>query len=172
MIGLVGFCKKHFKDKYIVGAEIGVYKGAHAVGLIKELNFKKLFLVDAYLPYHEYPKASVADFANVYEIAKRRVSKYKDQIEFIIEKSLDVSSIPDSTLDFVYIDADHRYEEVIKDLVFWVKKVKPNGILCGHDYGSKLYLGVTKAVDEFAEVTNHLLKNAGGEWWIVRRYNV
>lgn len=39
----------------------------------------------------------------------------------------------DHTFDIVFIDADHRYLEVEKDLLAWFSKVKPGGILCGHD---------------------------------------
>ena len=57
-----------------------------------------------------------------------------------------VNNFKDNILDFVYIDADHRYEAVKADILAWLPKVKKNGWLCGHDYGEKD--GVTKAVDE------------------------
>jgi glycosyltransferase involved in cell wall biosynthesis len=33
-----------------------------------------------------------------------------------------------------YIDADHRYESVVSDIQAWWPKVRPGGILSGHDY--------------------------------------
>jgi hypothetical protein len=40
----------------------------------------------------------------------------------------------DHSLDFVFIDADHSYEGVKKDILAWLPKMKPDGILAGHDY--------------------------------------
>lgn len=41
----------------------------------------------------------------------------------------------DKSLEFVFIDADHTYEGVKKDIIAWLPKVKSGGILAGHDYG-------------------------------------
>lgn len=41
----------------------------------------------------------------------------------------------DESIDFVFIDADHTYEGVKKDILAWMPKVKVGGILAGHDYG-------------------------------------
>lgn len=46
---------------------------------------------------------------------------------------------------FVFLDADHSYEAMKKDLGWW-NHVLPGGILCGHDYWS--FPGVGKAVNE------------------------
>jgi predicted O-methyltransferase YrrM len=71
-------------------------------------------------------------------------------------------AMPDNTLDFCYIDADHSYDGVKKDLNIWLPKVKSGGIICGHDYvkdgnlynkadGSLIGLfGVQRAIKEFA----------------------
>lgn len=40
----------------------------------------------------------------------------------------------DGSLDFVYIDADHSFEGVIQDITSWLPKMKPGGVLAGHDY--------------------------------------
>ena len=50
--------------------------------------------------------------------------------------------------DFVYIDGNHDYEFVLKDLETWFTKVKPGGIIFGDDY-LRPY-GVSKAVNEFS----------------------
>lgn len=49
-------------------------------------------------------------------------------------------------VDMVYIDADHRYQQVRNDIARWRRHVRPGGFLCGHDYGG--FPGVTAAVDE------------------------
>ena len=54
----------------------------------------------------------------------------------------------DGSLDFVFIDADHTYESVKKDIEAWLPKIKSSGVLAGHDYQCKKHPGVAKAVDE------------------------
>jgi hypothetical protein len=49
-------------------------------------------------------------------------------------------------LDFVYIDADHSYLGCLRDLELWWPKIRPGGMLAGHDYGQ---FGVTDALNEF-----------------------
>lgn len=68
----------------------------------------------------------------------------------------------DSYFDFVYIDADHTESAVYADLCAWWSKVKPGGILSGHDYcecvlncsDSKVQFGVIPAVDKFVAENN------------------
>ena len=49
------------------------------------------------------------------------------------------------SLDFVFIDACHEYECVIEDIKHWLPKVKPGGVLAGHDAD---WPGVKRAVEE------------------------
>lgn len=51
-------------------------------------------------------------------------------------------------VDMVFIDGDHRYESVKRDIKKALELLKPDGLICGHDYGHPLWTGVTKAVDE------------------------
>jgi len=54
----------------------------------------------------------------------------------------------DSSLDFVFIDAAHDYDNVKADIHAWYPKIKEDGILAGHDWG---YPPVAKAVQECLE---------------------
>ena len=54
----------------------------------------------------------------------------------------------DGELDLVFIDADHSYEAVKRDIQTWVKKLKVGGILCGHDYWPGSWPEVRRAVNE------------------------
>lgn len=55
--------------------------------------------------------------------------------------------VDDASLDFVFIDADHRYPAVADDIKRWRTKLKPGGTLLGHDY-CEPWPGVVQAVDE------------------------
>ncbi len=50
----------------------------------------------------------------------------------------------DGSVDFVFIDADHSCEAVYADIAAWWPKVKPGGVIAGHDYDER---GVKTAVD-------------------------
>jgi Methyltransferase domain len=61
-----------------------------------------------------------------------------------------------ASLDLVFIDADHTYEAVRRDIHAWVTRIKPGGTLAGHDYGEHCP-GVIQAVDEaFGDRVEHL----------------
>lgn len=65
-----------------------------------------------------------------------------------------------SPCDFVFIDADHRYEAVCDDIRAWLPKIMPGGILAGHDYG---WPGVNAAVNEL--LPGHQ-RGPGAIWWV------
>ena len=44
----------------------------------------------------------------------------------------------DSAFDLVFIDADHSYAATLSDIKAWRPKIKPGGILCGHDCEGRL----------------------------------
>jgi len=58
----------------------------------------------------------------------------------------------DDYFDWVYIDGNHLYEFVLRDLESYYPKVKQGGYIAGDDYGVEGWWkdGVTRAVEEFA----------------------
>ena len=49
------------------------------------------------------------------------------------------------SIDFLFLDADHRYEEVVNDLAAWTTKIKPDGVIAGHDFNNaELYWAVVE----------------------------
>jgi predicted O-methyltransferase YrrM len=63
--------------------------------------------------------------------------------------------------DFVFIDAAHDYDSVKADIQAWLPKVKPGGIIAGHDY-CDAWPGVKKAVDELIPDRQLTSKSV---WW-------
>jgi hypothetical protein len=76
------------------------------------------------------------------------------------------SNLP-SNLDFVYIDGNHDYEYIKKDLQFYYGKVRDSGLLGGHDFSNE-WAGVTKAVTEFAVNTGRRLFVEKYDWWFIK----
>jgi len=79
--------------------------------------------------------------------------------------------VDSESLDFVIIDADHRYEYVKKDVRHWHDKVRVGGLVSGHDYGRKPRVwGVREAVDEFAaEYGYEVTLRPGYIWGFLRK---
>ena len=69
----------------------------------------------------------------------------------------------DESIDFLFIDAGHTYEDVTNDLKCWYKKVKPGKMISGHDYDCE---GVKKAVDDFFGEENIIIQNTS---WIYKK---
>jgi predicted O-methyltransferase YrrM len=63
-----------------------------------------------------------------------------------------VDMFDNESIDFIYIDGNHQYEFVKKDLINYVPKIKEGGIIAGHDYGGNPHtIGTKRAIDEFFE---------------------
>ena len=142
-----------------VGAEVGVQEGLFSRYILTYWGGRKLLSIDAweYLPSDEY-----VDIANVsqnqqdllYQITCERLSVFGDRSQVIRSWSVEAAmQVPEASLDFVYLDAGHSYDAVMEDLKAWSPKVKPGGIISGHDYldGNlpEGNFGVKRAVDEF-----------------------
>jgi predicted O-methyltransferase YrrM len=161
----------HVKEKLgrdLVGVEIGVYLGMHAEYLLHFLDIKKLFLVDPYEEYGDKLRAQ-QDWNEIYEWISGIFSD-RDNVQMIRMRSEHACNLfRDNSLDFVYIDGDHSYNNVFNDLGLYWNKVKPGGVLCGHDF---LNPDVHGAVLEFAtmhkkEIHDQMDVRIGiPDWWI------
>jgi len=140
MVGSVELAKLFAELGFTKGVEIGTDEGEYAEVLAKTIPNLSLYCVDpwkteAYV-YGEQPegKESQEYFDKRMLIALRRLEKY-EKIHLARKKSLQaVEEFEDNSLDFVYIDGNHDFLNVTQDIHYWLKKVKPGGILSGHDY--------------------------------------
>jgi len=90
--------------------------------------------------------------------------KYKDKIVFIKKLSEDaVNDVPE--LDFCYIDANHSYDYVKKDIELYYPKIKQGGFIGGHDFHISA-LGVVRAVLEFVDKEGLELEGYPRDWWV------
>jgi len=154
----VAFANTYFKDKSIVAIEIGTDRAIHAKSILTNLNISKLYLIDPYIEYKDYLESEKQKTQNELtkceRIARKRLNKYKDKILWVKTYSdKAINLIPDN-LDFVYIDRNHEYKYVKKDMELYYKKLKNGGILSGHDI--VIFPGVMKAFCEF--VVEHKIK--------------
>lgn len=161
---------KHFNNLgYKVGAEVGVLDGDYALTLCKEISNLKYYGIDNWhiaedMPNHKHR----GKYEHVLEILKPY------NAEIIKELSIDaVKKFEDASLDFVYIDANHRFDYVVMDIIEWTKKVRKGGIVSGHDYEKSKTKGVIQAVDGY--ISSHGLSLKVLEdttWYFNKRWNI
>ena len=70
------------------------------------------------------------------------------------DSATNLATMPDGHFDWIYIDGDHSYEGVMRDIDAAATKVKPGGLLVFNDYttwspASMSRCGVARAVNEF-----------------------
>ena len=94
------------------------------------------------------------------------------QVEFVRDRSLDAAErFPTAFFDWVYVDGDHLYEQVSRDLEVYAARLKVPGVLAGDDYGVAGFWGdgVRRAVDDFAAKTGWELQLLGRSQFLLRR---
>jgi len=116
------------------GAEIGVESGRYSVTICATNPGVKLYCVDPWETYPGYREhVSQAHMDVLYNDTIERTKPYN--CEILRGYSLDVvKKFDDGSLDFVYIDANHDFDNVTNDITAWSKKVRRGGIIAGHDY--------------------------------------
>lgn len=133
---------------YKTGAEIGVREGAFSELLCKAIPDLNLLCIDLWGAYYHFDGHNAEQH---YETAQKRLAQYNATL--IKATSIDAArDIPDNSLDFVYIDADHRFDYVMEDIIAWARKVRSGGIVSGHDYYRFRNAGVVPAVDVYTHV--------------------
>jgi predicted O-methyltransferase YrrM len=80
---------------------------------------------------------------------KRNLQDHIDSGKVIVSRGFSYNFESSYAMDFIFIDGDHRYGTVVKDIKKALELVSNNGIIAGHDYGHPDWTGVKKAVDEF-----------------------
>lgn len=163
--------------------EVGVWRGDYSKVIIDSLNPKNFYGVDPYLLHDGYADCpDDTEFANqknldgLYENVKLRYNNLSSATLMRTTGIQATTHFQDQELDFVYIDGDHSYDFVSKDIKAWWPKIKPGGILSGHDYTTgnpqkgHVY-GVIQAVNEFVKAHNLdlcITHEAYATWWVVK----
>lgn len=126
-----------------VGIEIGTDQGTTTEYLLKSIPDLKLYGVD------DYTENRTEHVQNLtFDIFMNKVKPYSDRFTHY-RKTSDgaVDDFKDESVDFIFVDGDHRYFQVLKDCKNYYPKLKKGGLFCGHDWSLP---EVNKAVVEFA----------------------
>ena len=146
-----------------IGIEIGVEKGNFSKKILKNCQDLTLYLLDCWdYPINHYYDRDVGSVENQRKMLEEttwNVREWFSRVRIIKGYATEFAQFfPNNFFDFIYIDANHKYEEVKKDIELWYPKLKSGGLFSGHDYLDRLDpecdFGVKSAVDEFGKNNN------------------
>lgn len=134
---------------YTLGVEIGVKEGEFSEVLLKANKDLFLYSVDMW--------GNSRRELRFYKNAVDRLKPYNNNI-LRMKSEEAVILFGDSSLDFVYIDAAHDFDNTLQDITLWSKKVRKGGIVAGHDFVryARANYGVIEAVIQYT--TEHNIK--------------
>lgn len=137
-------------------AELGVYQGDFA----KELNYnfpdRKLYLFDTFEGFHkrdlfyekEFSQGKKSDFSDTSIRAVWEKLPHPDRVEFL--KGRFPMTIPEIDVKYAFISLDaDLYEPTRQGLEYFYPRLSEGGAIFIHDYNSRRFPGVKKAVDEY-----------------------
>lgn len=151
--------------KRSVCAEIGVHRGDFSERILEIVQPKELHLIDPWrLEQSEvydksyYGKKTVENQNVMDERFNDVLNRFEREIrnkQVIVDRGYSetiLQNFQNEYFDWIYVDGNHLYEFVKKDLEICYLKVKISGYITGDDYneGGWWEGGVKKAVDEFA----------------------
>lgn len=112
------------------GVEVGTKKGEYAKILCEANSNLCLYCVD---PWIAYSGITQERQDRRYAVAVETLQPYN--VGIIKKTSMEaVNDFENGSLDFVYIDGNHRFEYAMMDLLHWPPKVRRGGIVAMHDY--------------------------------------
>lgn len=135
------------QNKYKRGAEIGCAGGNTTNRILRNCPRLRLYAVDMWdIPGTGSGQYDHWDFDLIYRKFLFNIYPYRRRITILKGISWEMAErVKDNSLDFIFIDADHAYESVVKDIQAWTPKLKPNGMISGHDTH---FVGVLQAINE------------------------
>ena len=162
-------------EGFTKGAEIGVFTGYFSELMFKAIPNLHLYCVDIW-GTGKYKKAEDECLERLRPYNATIIKKYSVEA---------AREIPDDSLDFVYIDGAHDYDNVKADLKAWAPKVRVGGIISGDDFydfpsGKG---GVMRAVTEFTshhhydlqltawDIDNPTRDDRQPAFWFVKSHN-
>ena len=150
---IYGEMVSHINNGIII--EVGSYAGRSALSILDicKKNNNKIYCVDTWKGSSEHQVGKdccVVDPQYLFSKFNENISLFNgndiiipikleslDAVDFFMQKNIKA--------DLVFIDADHGYRSVCRDITGWNRVLKDGGILSGHDID---FSSVKKAVDE------------------------
>lgn len=126
-----------------IGVEVGTHLGEYAEKILDVWKPGFLFCIDPYENSPDYSEQEKFLWGATRNRHDHYMEAYKRLERFIavsrcaiqqLTSSQACLNFADDSLDFVYLDGNHREPYVSEDIRNWYSKVKPGGLLLGHDF--------------------------------------
>lgn len=150
---LSAYCKTLLPRDPVI-AEVGVYGGHYSEYLASVFKPELFYLIDLFEADDRFNKEFTAK--THFSVVQHKFSTDKN-VRLLRGLSWDMlASLPDDSVDYIYIDADHRYSAVKKDALAALPKLRREGILqfndyCTHNPYDNVEIGVLYVVNELLE---------------------
>ena len=140
-------------------AEVGSWMGLGStqtfLSSLKQAPDSTLVCVDTWrgAPSCDHDR-DMADQHDIFGIFRKNASAAGSQTQVVpimSDSAAAATLMRDRSFDLIFIDADHSYDCVKADIAAWLPKVRPGGILCGHDCECR----VTRQDEAFLAGTRH-----------------
>ncbi len=161
---MVDFLKEKFGSNNIIGIEIGVEGGTLSSYLLKHCsNITKLYCID---PWKHFPNSKF-DGSKPQESHDYHYKRFLQLTEPYKDRCVVLKMISDEAIyyikekvDFIFIDGEHSYDFILRDIINYLPLLKTGGWIGGHDYSTS---SVKKAVDEICP--NRIIEESN-TWWV------
>jgi predicted O-methyltransferase YrrM len=163
LLSMIQYINKNTPTNSMRMAEIGSYAGESTE--IFAQHFNHIIAIDPFLDDYD-PNDVTCSFMSlpkVYDTFKATIDKYSNITHIRRTSDKACKQIQDNSLDFVYIDGLHTYDQVKKDIKNYYSKIKDGGFIGGHDY-APAWQGVMDAINENFKVEQTFSDTS----WIVR----
>lgn len=145
--------------------EVGSWKGKSTHALLTGQIIGTVTAIDTWQGSKDIQDMTnaLAKQEDVYKTFRKNVG-YFENLKIIRKSSVEAAKdFQDGSIDFLFIDAGHTKEEVKEDAKVWLPKMKPNGLISGHDYQPDVWMGVCEAVDEIFGKPDGVCDSI---WWV------
>ena len=139
--------------------EIGSFQGRSTVWLLENIltsNTSTITCIDTFEGSIEHILHFQNDIKNLFDIFSHNISKFKNKVNIIKDKSQDALKKINEKYDFIYVDGDHKASSVIEDAILSFPLLKKGGIMIFDDYlwfEMKKFIDNPKvAIDAFLEI--------------------
>lgn len=161
----IDLIKQYLKKKNPISLEIGVHRGDFSKKLFLNFRPKKLVLVDPWKVFDEsiYKESW---YGNSDKLGQKKQDQYYEEVTNHFEKEIlngEVEIFRTTSdkyfrtnkykFDLIYIDGNHLYDFVQKDISNSLDHINDNALIILDDYKLKGWWndGVTKAIDYFVD---------------------
>ena len=125
-------------------AEIGVYRGRFAARMLADCPaIETYYMVDPWRNLEDWNKpANTSDdeFERIFREAMERTGKHEAKRVVLRGTTTEViGQLPDSSVDFAYIDGDHTLRGITIDLIRIFPKVRAGGWIGGDDFTPSIW---------------------------------